>query len=143
MTQTSAEHHRHRTERNDETLKYAAHHKDKYTAQDIDELRQMAGMMKSDAIAIEMGRSLQGVMTKAERHGIPMPDVKTGLVVYKGQKYSQMTLQDAAEERAFMLREHPHTTVAIVKAGQGYIVVRQEGNVRSQDKQRQLSGRVS
>ena len=118
--------HANRTERNEETLKYAKNHKDRYIGQDVDRLRQMAGMMRSDDIAIELGRSLRGVTWKAQTLGIPMPDVRTGLVTYRGGQYPLETLDDACAHRAAILEETPGVDVSVMKAGSGYIAVTRE-----------------
>ena len=112
-----------RAERNDETLKYATNYGSIYTKDDVLEIRQMAGSVKSDEIAIELGRSLRGVTWKAQSLGIPMPDVAGDTAMYRGQRYPLETLVDAVSHRAALLEEDPSLTVAVIKAGQDFITV--------------------
>lgn len=117
-------HHQRRHERNEATLEFAANHKDRWSDLGLDDLRNLAGTMTTDEVCMELGRSLHGTLSKAEHEGIPMPDLKTGImtVTYRRVRHEVLVEFFSAEIMMGMLERETGKKQCAVKIGCGWIV---------------------
>jgi len=105
-------------DRQDQSLNYADNYGQPWTPEDDALLERLNGTMTTDAMAVELGRSLYALWTHAESIGILLQPLVSGMLMYNCKWFKAMTLDEVTE---YVVK----TGLMAIRRGDNYIAVEQ------------------